>query len=164
MGFPSGSVVKNLPTNAVDTGDEGSTLELGRSPEAGNSLQYSWQENPIGRGAWWVTVHRVAKSQTWQTEHICTCVCIHTYIHTYSYTIWGYCDCNMEDHSRTIYLQIYNFIKMVYTRVGILSQNWTHQLLELHEPWPAQVTITFWTSKQTVHFIMSNTVTCLYYK
>ena len=81
MGFPSGSVVKNLPTNAVDTGDEGSTLELGRSPEAGNSLQYSWQENPIGRGAWWVTVHRVAKSQTWQTEHICTCVCVYTHIH-----------------------------------------------------------------------------------
>ena len=69
MGFPSGSVVKNLPTNAVDTGDEGSILELGRSPEAGNSLQYSWQENPMDRGAWWVTVHRVAKSQTRLSTH-----------------------------------------------------------------------------------------------
>ena len=91
MGFPSGSVVKNLPTNAVDTGDEGSILELGRSPEAGNSLQYSWQENPMDRGAWWVTVHRVAKSQTWLTEHIrmcvCVCVCVYVcvYIHIYTH-------------------------------------------------------------------------------
>ena len=31
----------------------------------GNPLQYSFLENPMDRGAWWVTVHRVAKSQTW---------------------------------------------------------------------------------------------------
>ena len=39
---------------------------LGRSPrgEYGNPLQYSCLENPMGRGAWWITVHRVAKSQT----------------------------------------------------------------------------------------------------
>ena len=29
----------------------------------GNTLQY--QENPMGWGAWWATVHGVAKSQTW---------------------------------------------------------------------------------------------------
>ena len=27
----------------------------------GNSLQYSWLENPMDRGVWWVTVHGVAK-------------------------------------------------------------------------------------------------------
>ena len=39
MGFPSGSVVKNLPLNA----DVGSILELGRYPGEGhgNPLQYS---------------------------------------------------------------------------------------------------------------------------
>ena len=27
----------------------------------GNPLQYSWLENPMDRGAWWATVHGVAK-------------------------------------------------------------------------------------------------------
>ena len=37
-----------------------------RHPGAGhgNPLQYSCLENPMDRGAWWTTVHRVAKSQT----------------------------------------------------------------------------------------------------
>jgi len=30
----------------------------------GNPLQYSCLENPMDRGAWWSTVHGVAKSQT----------------------------------------------------------------------------------------------------
>ena len=30
----------------------------------GNPLQYSSLENPMDRGAWWATVHRVAKSWT----------------------------------------------------------------------------------------------------
>ena len=40
---------------------------LGRSPGGGhgNPLQYSCLESPMGRGAWWATVHGVAKSQTW---------------------------------------------------------------------------------------------------
>jgi len=29
-----------------------------------NPLQYSCLENPMDRGAWWATVHGVAKSQT----------------------------------------------------------------------------------------------------
>ena len=38
----------------------------GRSPRRGNGnpLQYSCLENPVDRGAWWATVHRVAKSRT----------------------------------------------------------------------------------------------------
>ena len=37
-----------------------------RSPgeENDNPLQYSCLENPMDRGAWWATVHGVAKSQT----------------------------------------------------------------------------------------------------
>ena len=34
----------------------------------GNPLQYSCLENPKDRGAWWATVHRVAKSQTQLSE------------------------------------------------------------------------------------------------
>ena len=40
----------------------------------GNSLQYSWLENPMAREAWQATVHGVAKSQTqlsdWHIEYI----------------------------------------------------------------------------------------------
>ena len=45
----------------------GSVPGLGRSPGKGhgNPLQYSFLENPMDRGAWWATVHRVAKSRTW---------------------------------------------------------------------------------------------------
>ena len=32
--------------------------------EEGNPLQYSCLKNPKDRGAWWATVHGVAKSQT----------------------------------------------------------------------------------------------------
>ena len=53
-------VVKNWPANA---GDPGSIPGLGRSPgeENGNPLQYSCLENPMHRGAWWATVHGVAR-------------------------------------------------------------------------------------------------------
>ena len=46
-GFPGGSVMKNLPANATDTGDAGSIPEFKRAPEEGNGnpLQYSCLEN-----------------------------------------------------------------------------------------------------------------------
>ena len=49
-GFPSGSVVKNLPANAQDAG---SIHGSGRSPGVGNvsPLQYSCLGNPMDRGA-----------------------------------------------------------------------------------------------------------------
>ena len=44
IGFSDGTVVKNLPTNARDTGAVGSIHGLGRSPGEGIGylLQYSW--------------------------------------------------------------------------------------------------------------------------
>ena len=47
-------------------GDLGLIPGSGRSPGEGNGnpLQYSCLENPMDRGAWWATVHGVAKSQT----------------------------------------------------------------------------------------------------
>ena len=58
-------MVKNLAANAGDVRDRGSIPGLGRSPGKGNSnpLQYSHLENPMDRGAWWVKVHGVTKSQ-----------------------------------------------------------------------------------------------------
>ena len=60
------AVVKNPPANAGATGDADSIPELGRSPRVRNSnpLQYSCQNNPMYRGAWWATVHGVTKSWT----------------------------------------------------------------------------------------------------
>ena len=66
MGFPDGPSGKNLPTNVGDIKDAGSISGSGKSPEGGhgNPLQYSCLENPMDRGAWWATVHRVTKSRT----------------------------------------------------------------------------------------------------
>ena len=52
--------------SAGKVGDPGSIPGSGRfSGEGnGNPLQYSCLENPMDGGAWWATVHGVAKSQT----------------------------------------------------------------------------------------------------
>ena len=59
-------MVKNPPANAGDREDTGLIPGLGRSPGGGhgNPLQSSCLENPMGRGAWQATVHRVTKSRT----------------------------------------------------------------------------------------------------
>ena len=56
IGFPGGSVVKNPPANA---GDSGLISRSERSPGEGNGNppQYSCLENPMHRGAWRATVH-----------------------------------------------------------------------------------------------------------
>ena len=61
--FPCGSDGKEVAGN---TGDPGSIPGSERSSgeENGNPLQYSCLENPMDGGAWWATVHRVAKSRT----------------------------------------------------------------------------------------------------
>ena len=60
LGFPGGSVVKNPPAKA---GNTGSILGLGKSPAGGNGnpLQYSCLGNSMERGACEATVHGVAK-------------------------------------------------------------------------------------------------------
>ena len=59
-------VVKNLLAHAGDIRDTGLVPGSERSPgrRHGNPLQCSCLENPMDRGAWQATVHRVAKSQT----------------------------------------------------------------------------------------------------
>ena len=68
MGFPGSSVVENLPANA---GDMGLIPGLGRSPGVGNCnpLWYACLENSMDSGAWWATVHGVAKSQIRPSMH-----------------------------------------------------------------------------------------------
>ena len=66
MCFPGGRVVKNPPASGGDARDVGSVPGSGRSPGGGHGdpPQYSCLENPMGRGAWQATVHRVTKNQT----------------------------------------------------------------------------------------------------
>ena len=75
QGFPGGLVVKNLPANSGD-------LDLipgsGSFPREGNGkpLQYSCLENPMDRGTWWATFHRIARESdlTWRLnnhENVC---------------------------------------------------------------------------------------------
>ena len=63
LGFPGDSDGKESACNA---GDPGSIPVSGRSPGEGNGnpLQYASRENSMDRGAWWATVHGVAKSRT----------------------------------------------------------------------------------------------------
>ena len=67
MGFPDSSAVKNPPANA---GDTSLIPGWGRSPGEGNGnpFQYSCLGNPKERGAWWVTDHGIAESDT-QLSH-----------------------------------------------------------------------------------------------
>ena len=52
VGFPSDSAMQDLIPRS------GRSLRGGN----GNPLQYSCLKNPMGRGTWWTTVQRVAKS------------------------------------------------------------------------------------------------------
>ena len=70
MGFPDGSVVKNLPANV---GDVGSIPGSESFPEGGNGyLLYILAWEVPRRGAWWDTVQGVTKELD-MSEH--------TYIH-----------------------------------------------------------------------------------
>ena len=66
MGSPGGSIVKNPPANAGDTGNMGLIPGSGRSTGGGNGkpFQYSCLENPMDRGSQRAIVYGVTKSQT----------------------------------------------------------------------------------------------------
>ena len=57
---------KNPPANEGEVRNGGSISGLGRFPGEGNGnpFHYSCLENPMDRGAWRATVHRVTKSWT----------------------------------------------------------------------------------------------------
>ena len=64
---------KESTCNSGESGDGGLIPGLGRSPGVGNGkpLWYSCLKNFMGRGAWWATVQRIAKSQTWLSNWAC---------------------------------------------------------------------------------------------
>ena len=68
-GFPG---VSDGDESACNAADMSSIPQLGRSPGEGDGypLEYSCLENPMDRGAWWVTVHGVLESD--KTEQMST--------------------------------------------------------------------------------------------
>ena len=78
QGFPGSS---NGEESTCNMGDPGLISESGRSPGEGNGnpLQYSCLENPMDRGAWWPTVHGVAKDKT---ERLTSSLSSHSYLGT----------------------------------------------------------------------------------
>ena len=73
VGFPCGSEVTQEPQEMwVQSLDQEDPLEGSWIQEVtvnllngfGNPLLYFCLENPMDRGGWWATVHRVAQSQT----------------------------------------------------------------------------------------------------
>ena len=85
-GLPRWLSGKDSTCNAGDVRDTGLIPGLGRSPggEHDNPLQYSCLGNPMDRGAWQATAHRVAKSQTWLNNWT------HTHTHTSSGNLSGH--------------------------------------------------------------------------
>ena len=59
-------MVKNPPVNVGDSKEMDLIPRLGRCPGVGNANphQYSYLENPMGRGAWKATVYGTMKNQT----------------------------------------------------------------------------------------------------
>ena len=79
-------MVKNLPANASegDMRDVGSIPGLIRSPGGGhdNPLHYSCLENPMDRGAWRATVHRITKRVIPLLESYMEQLSTRAYMHT----------------------------------------------------------------------------------
>ena len=73
QGFPGGAIGKESACQCRRLKEMGSIPGSGRSPGEGhgNSLQYSCLENPMDRGAWWATVHRLTKRTPlkWLSRH-----------------------------------------------------------------------------------------------
>ena len=78
LGFPSGTSGKEPTWQCKRCERHGHHPRVGRSPGEGhgNTLQYSWLDNPMDRGAWRAIVHRVIK--TWpkwlSMQHTCVIV------------------------------------------------------------------------------------------
>ena len=60
IAFPPCIIIYHYPS----TGDNSETVESVVGEGNGTPLQYSCLENPIDGGAWWATVHGLAKSRT----------------------------------------------------------------------------------------------------
>ena len=79
QGLPWWLSCKESGCNAEAAGEMGSVPKLGSSPGGhGNPLQYCSLENPMDSGAWWASVHGIAKSWT-RLKRLSACMYTHTH-------------------------------------------------------------------------------------
>ena len=127
LGFPGGSVVKNLPANARDTGSiSGSGRFLGEGH--GSPLQYSSLRSPTDRGAWWATVHRIVKIRTRLSDwaHMLTYVATDRKLqHFIIYTFWEH---YLSPIPNLMVAQIYRFPEQGHTHGQGPSSQWWEAL------------------------------------
>ena len=67
MGFPGHSVIKNLPAKQETWFQSLGWVDPLEEGMATHSTILAWR-SPLDRGAWWVILHGVAKSQTYLTD------------------------------------------------------------------------------------------------
>ena len=154
---PVAQSVKNPPTmkeTACKAGDPVSIPGLRRSPGEGNGnpLQYSCLGNPMNRGAQWVTVHGVAKSQTWLNNWVHSTKCLPSlyqstfqthFIPPFSFCPWICHVCVCVQLCPTLYnpmdsrllgfsvhgnfqARILECVAIFYSRGSSWSRDWTH--------------------------------------
>ena len=89
--------------------DAGSIPGLGISlgEGHGNLLQYSCLENPMDRGSWWATIHRVAESDTTEaTQHSTSVYLLNCHyllnMHIEEVSV-SYCPCSQVEERGQIY-------------------------------------------------------------
>ena len=70
LGFPGGTVVKNLPANSGDAGNSGLIAGSGISPGvgSGNLFHYSCPDNSMDGGTWQATVQYGVASKRLSTH------------------------------------------------------------------------------------------------
>ena len=126
-------MIKNPPAKAGDERNTGLIPGSGRSPGGGhgNPLQYSCLGNPTDRGAWWATVHEVAKSRT-QLSNFTYCVTV---------TRGGEGNGNPLQHSclgnpmdREAWRATVHEVAKSQTQLSLLSNNNSHGTLETPGP------------------------------
>ena len=112
---------KNLPAPVRDT-----VLMPGAgiSPRAGNGnlFQYTWLENFMNRGAWWATVHGVAKSWTQLSDRA------HT--HTHTHTEWALMQSDWCPYKKRKFRQIRGGIGVLAHRGTIM---WRYSQMQAKE-------------------------------
>ena len=144
-------VVRNLAANAWDVRDVALIPGLERSPGGGygNTPQYSCLENPMDRGAWRATLHRVAKSGTqlkqlstyyfnWQNNVECfsptkkfkilKSVCMHAKLLQLCPTLFDPMDCSLPGSFIHGILQarILEWVAIPTSRGSFWPRDWSH--------------------------------------
>ena len=122
LGFPGGSEVK---ASACNAGDQGLIPGLGGSPGEGNGnlLQYSCLENPMDGGAWWATVHGVAKSWTWLSDFTFTFIlCLDSFKVIYLFLIFTTFDLINTNNTFFVFISFEDWcIKYIWKALKLVS-------------------------------------------